>query len=114
MGPRGQASRSPSVTFAAIWGADRGTGPFLASSPDDNVLVLQLFVLLTALPVLCIAAVSTARHDVVQLHRALLASLHDHVAILDAPGIVLEVNDSWRRFADTAGVAPFHRVRRWR
>ena len=49
-------------------------GPFLEPSPAQTVLVLQGFVLLTAFPVLCIAAVSSARHGVVQLHRALLAS----------------------------------------
>jgi two-component system, LuxR family, sensor kinase FixL len=99
------------VTFAAIWAADRGAGPFLAASPDENVLVLQLFVLLTTFPVLCIAAVSNASRGVVHLHHALLASLQDHVAILDGRGIVLGVNASWRRCADTSQVALFHRTR---
>jgi signal transduction histidine kinase len=98
------------ITFVAIWSADRKTGLFAASTPDENILVLQLFVLLTAVPVLCIAAVSGARRAVVQLHRALLASLHDHVAILDAQAIVVEVNDSWRRFADTPAAGAFDRV----
>jgi C4-dicarboxylate-specific signal transduction histidine kinase len=61
--------------------------------------------------VLCIAAVSTARLGVVQLHRALLASLPDHVAIIDARGIILEVNDAWRRFAESRGVLSFERAR---
>ena len=98
------------VAFAAVWGADRGTGPFLAAAPAENILVLQVFVLLTSLPVLCMAAVNSGRHDVVQLYRSLLASLHDHVAILDARGMVLEVNNSWRQFAATTNAAPFHRV----
>lgn len=97
------------VACMAIWGSDRDIGLFLATSPDENVLVLQLFVLLTTLPVLCIAAVSEARRGVVRLHRALLASLHDHVAILDARGVVLETNDSWRRLAELSGAA-FHRA----
>ena len=98
------------ITFVAIWSADRKTGLFAASTPDENILVLQLFVLLTAVPVLCIAAVSGARRAVIQLHRALLASLHDHVAILDAQAVVVEVNDSWRRFADTPAAGAFDRV----
>lgn len=98
------------VSFAAIWGAARGTGPFLTSSTNDRVLILQLFLLLTALPVLCISAVGSARHDAVQLYSALLASLQDHVAILDARGVVLRVNDSWRRFADAGHPCPFDRV----
>jgi signal transduction histidine kinase len=98
------------ITFVAIWSADRKTGLFAGSMPDENILVLQLFVLLTAVPVLCIAAVSGARRGVVQLHRALLASLHDHVAILDAQAVVVEVNESWRRFADTPAAGAFDRV----
>jgi signal transduction histidine kinase len=110
-GTGGTSLALTAVTFAAIWAADRGTGPFLVASPDGNVLLLQLFVLLTALPVLCIAAVSSARRGVVHLHHALLASLQDHVAILDRHGIVLGVNASWRRCADTSQVAMFHRTR---
>jgi signal transduction histidine kinase len=109
-GPGGASLALSAVTFAAIWGADRGTGPFLASTPYDSVLVVQLFVLLTTLPVLCIAVINAGRRSVVHLYRALLASLHDHVAILDARGIVLEVNDSWRRLADMTDVAMFHRA----
>ncbi len=109
-GAEGASVALSAITFAALWGSDRRIGPFLAGTPDDNVLVLQLFVVLTALPVLCIAAISGARRRVVRLHRALLASLHDHVAILDARGIVLEVNESWRRFAEAADGAPFHRA----
>ena len=98
------------VTFAAIISADRGTGPFREYEPDENVLALQLFVLLTALPVLCIAAISTSRHRTVQLYHALLASAQDHIAILDADGVLIEVNDSWRRFAERPDVASFRRT----
>ena len=98
------------ITIGAVWSAGRAVGLFATSTPDENVLVLQLFVLLTAIPVLCIAAVSGARRAVVQLHRALLASLHDHVAILDAQAVVVEVNESWRRFADTPAAGAFDRV----
>jgi signal transduction histidine kinase/integral membrane sensor domain MASE1 len=110
-GPGGASVALTAVAVAAIWGADRGTGPFLSLSADDSVLTLQLVLLLTALPVLCIAAVGGARHGVVQLYHALLASLQDHVAILDARGMVLEVNESWRRFADAGHPCPFDRVR---
>ncbi len=91
------------VVLVAIWGVDRNIGRFLALSLDDNVLALQLFVVLTTLPVLCIAAVASARQRAVRLFGALLASLQDQVAILDARGVVLEVNDSWRVAARSDG-----------
>ena len=90
------------VAIAAIWGADRGTAPFHVGSRDQDVLALQLFVLLTTFPVLCIAAIGGARQNAIQLYRALLASLDDHVAILDERGVVLEVNASWRQFVESA------------
>jgi C4-dicarboxylate-specific signal transduction histidine kinase len=98
-GSGGASAALTAVAFAAIAGADRATGPFLASTSAESVLKLQVYVLLTALPVLCMAAVDTARHGVVELHHSLLASLHDHVAIIDARGVVLEANDAWSRMA---------------
>ena len=85
-GPTAASLALTTVTAAAIWGADRGTGPLLNLSPDENVFVLQVFVLLTTIPVLCLAAVASARQAAVQLYRALLLSLQEHVAILDARG----------------------------
>jgi signal transduction histidine kinase len=110
-GQGGASVALTAVAGAAIWAADHGTGPFSSRSTDDNVLSLQLFLLITALPVLCIAVIGGARRGAVQLYRALLASLQDHVALLDARGIVLEVNDSWRRFAESDHVCPLDRVR---
>ncbi len=98
------------VAFAAIWSADRGLGPFHASTPDDRVLLLQLFLLLTVLPILCMAVVSAGRRRALHLFRSLLASLRDQVAVLDAGGYVVHVNDSWRRFVSAAGPEEFGRV----
>lgn len=109
-GTGGASLALTAVGFAAVWGADRGTGPFLASTPDDNILALQLFVLLTAIPVLCIAAIGSARRDAVRLYRSLLASVQDRVAILDAGGTILEANDSWRRVGDAPQSDQFNRV----
>lgn len=110
-GASGASAALTVVGCAAIWSVDRGAGPFIARSPEDNVFALQIFVLFTSVSVLCLAVMATARRNAVQLYRTLLASLQDHVAILDANGVVLEVNESWRRFAESSEAAPFHRVR---
>jgi signal transduction histidine kinase/integral membrane sensor domain MASE1 len=109
-GSGGASLALTAVAFAAVCSVDRGMGPFLAARRDDNILALQIFVLCTAVPVLYLAAIATARQAVVRLHRAFLSSLHDHVAILDADGTVLEVNESWRRFAEITALPRFHRV----
>ncbi|HKW47541.1 MAG TPA: ATP-binding protein [Gemmatimonadaceae bacterium] len=98
------------VSFALLINADRGVGPLLASPRDESMVFLQLFVILTSLPILCIAAISTARRAIIELHQAILASVHDHFAILDGRGVIVEVNEAWRRFAESPNVEPFHRA----
>jgi signal transduction histidine kinase/integral membrane sensor domain MASE1 len=43
------------VTMLAIWGTMRGNGPFLTQTPSENALALQLFLLITATPLLLLA-----------------------------------------------------------
>jgi two-component system, LuxR family, sensor kinase FixL len=45
------------ITALAIWGTMRGHGPFLAQTPADNALALQLFLLVTATPLMLLAVV---------------------------------------------------------
>jgi PAS domain S-box-containing protein len=45
------------ITFQAIWGTMRGHGPFLAQTPTENALALQLFLLVTATPLMLLAVV---------------------------------------------------------
>jgi integral membrane sensor domain MASE1 len=45
------------VTFQAIWGTMRGHGPFLTQTPEENALALQLFLLVTATPLMLLAIV---------------------------------------------------------
>ena len=45
------------ITFQAIWGTMRGHGPFLEQTPAENALALQLFLLVTATPLMLLAVV---------------------------------------------------------
>jgi len=45
------------ITFLAIWGTMRGHGPFLNETPVENALALQLFLLMTATPLMLLAVV---------------------------------------------------------
>ncbi len=45
------------ITFQAIWGTMRGHGPFLAQTPAENAVALQLFLLVTATPLMLLAVV---------------------------------------------------------
>jgi len=45
------------VAFEAIWGTMRGHGPFLTQTPAENATALQLFLLVTATPLMLLAVV---------------------------------------------------------
>jgi two-component system, LuxR family, sensor kinase FixL len=45
------------ITFLAIWGTMCGHGPFLTQTPEENALALQLFLLMTATPLMLLAVV---------------------------------------------------------
>jgi signal transduction histidine kinase/integral membrane sensor domain MASE1 len=106
-GPAGTGLALSVLTGAAIV----GIGHRAETLPGDgSVLRLQVFVFLLTLPTLCVAVVANALQDAVQLYRSLLASMQDQVAILDANGLVFQVNDSWRRHAETPGPCPFERA----
>jgi signal transduction histidine kinase len=40
------------VTFQAIWGAMHGHGPFLLQTPAENALALQMFLIVTGIPLM--------------------------------------------------------------
>ena len=48
------------ITFQAIWGTMHGHGPFLAQTPAENATALQLFLLVTATPLMLLAVVIEA------------------------------------------------------
>ncbi len=45
------------ITFQAIWGTMHGYGPFLAQTPAENATALQLFLMVTATPLMLLAVV---------------------------------------------------------
>ena len=49
------------------------------------------------------------RRQVEMLHSAVLASIHDQIVVLDQVGLIIETNESWRRFVEHAASRPFER-----
>lgn len=92
------------VCVLASWGVSNGTGPFSDRLPVENALSLALFLDVTCTTLLLLAAVVQERKETAaalvrseQLHRAVLASLQQQIAVLDQAGNIIEVNESWRR-----------------
>jgi signal transduction histidine kinase len=57
-GPLGVSTSILIVAFLSIWGSIHGRGAFTASTPVQNVLSLQLFLLCAAVPFMVLAALS--------------------------------------------------------
>jgi PAS domain S-box-containing protein len=60
-GPRGTSAALLVVVLLAIWGAIHGQGPFVTSSPEENALSVQLFLIVVSIPLLFLAAVIEER-----------------------------------------------------
>ena len=62
-GPTGVNTSLLVVAFLSISGAVRGHGPFIASTPADSVLPLQLFLVTISVPLMLLAALIHERQD---------------------------------------------------
>jgi PAS domain S-box-containing protein len=60
-GPVGISTSLLACTLVAIWGATRGLGPFVTSSLQANAVSIQLFIIISAVPLLTLAAVIQER-----------------------------------------------------
>src|SRR5215472_17036940 len=49
------------------------------------------------------------RRQVEMLHSAVLASIYDQIVVLDQVGMIIETNESWRRFAEHSATRSFER-----
>jgi two-component system, LuxR family, sensor kinase FixL len=103
-GPGGTSAAMLVFALLAIWGASRGQGPFLASSPAENALSIQLFLIVISVPLMALAAVmeergkaqETARRSEEKLNLALNA-VQLGTWDWDIPANSAELSDGSRR-----------------
>jgi signal transduction histidine kinase/integral membrane sensor domain MASE1 len=74
---------------------------FPGSSGEGTAYVLDLSSLRRA---------ESERRQAQLLHSAVLASIHDQVAVLDHSGTIIETNQSWRRLGDQVDLPEFERA----
>jgi PAS domain S-box-containing protein len=68
-GPAAVSGSLLAVAALAIWNAIHGYGPFTSGSLSENVFTLQIFLVVTAVPMLTLAAVVQERRQIVQALR---------------------------------------------
>jgi two-component system sensor histidine kinase UhpB len=78
------------ITFQAIWGTMHGHGPFLTQTPAENATALQLFLLVTATPLMLLAVV------IEEERRTALALRQSHEQNQDLSGRLINAQEDER------------------
>ena len=88
--PEGLSASLLLVSLFAIWGAITGLGPFSTESPEVNALSVQLFLIVAAVTLLFLAAVTSERDETSQRNRAILRANPDLVFLMSRHGVYLD------------------------
>lgn len=94
-GPRGAATTIAVLSGIAVWGTRRGYGPFAAHSPNESLLLLQVFIAAVAITTLVLAAIVTERKRTEEALRAKEAQLR---LITDITPVMLTQCSRERRY----------------
>ena len=102
-GVMGASASFALIAFITVWGAAHGRGPFTASSPEENALVVQLFLTFAGITTLTLAAFVHERHRAEQI-RCVSEELFSSAFQLNpralainraCDGRFIEVNQGW-------------------
>jgi len=102
-GPGGSSASLLVLSLFAVWAAINGHRPFDATSAHENALLLQLFLIVTYIPVLALSALmAERRHGEQALRRSeerfavAFRSSPDALAIIrQSDGHLVDVNERW-------------------
>ncbi len=96
-GSRGASAAICTLTFLAIWSAGHGYGPFSTRSAGENALSIQMFLIVTSLPLLLLAGVIEERSKdaTTLLEREDRMNLAAESANLAFWSINFETKESW-------------------
>ena len=102
-GPGGSSASLLVMSLFAVWAAISGHRPFDATSAHENALLLQLFLIVTYIPVLALSALmAERRHGELALRRSeerfavAFRSSPDALAIIrQSDGHLVDVNERW-------------------
>jgi two-component system, LuxR family, sensor kinase FixL len=105
-GPIGAGLSIVTTVLALVGGAVYGYELLSGIPSGDRVRLLQVFLIVVSIPLMCVAALVEERRHAEETARAndtlksaILASLSSLVVVLDRDGRIITANDSWLKFA---------------
>jgi len=106
-GPGALSTSVLATVFMVIWGSIHGVGPFTGLSPVQNVISMQAFFVLMAVPLMFLSAVITERHKTVQAlqesearYRSVVETQNELVCRYKQDTTLTFVNDAYCRYFD--------------
>ena len=99
LGQRGAATATLAVACMAVWGTIHGRGPFVLSTRNESLLVLELFLSVVALSGLCVAAGASGQSRAETERKIVLDELESRVRERTA-SLIAEITE--RKHAEAA------------
>jgi len=106
-GPGALSTSLLTTVFMAIWGCINGRGPFTGVSPLENVISMQAFLVLMAVPLMFLSAVIAERHQTAlalreseALYRSVVETQTELVCQYKEDTTLTFVNDAYCRYFD--------------
>ena len=106
-GPGPLSTSLLATVFMVIWGSIHGVGPFTDLSPIENVISMQAFLVLMAVPLMFLSAVITERHRTAQAllesearYRSVVETQTELVCRYRQDTTLTFVNDAYCRYFD--------------
>ncbi len=102
MGPSGTSPALLAFELLTIWTGANWRDPSQFQPAIVHVMSLQVVLIVTAIPLMCLAALIEERRGSEAIKSAILASLTSDVAVLDRRGRLISISEKWGLGTDGA------------
>jgi two-component system, LuxR family, sensor kinase FixL len=105
-GSAGVGLSALATVLLAVGSTFVGEGITQLIPPQDRIGLVQVFLLATTVPLLCVGALIEERQTADELKSSILAAIPSLVAVVSRDGRIVAVNEGWRRHTRDSAVGP--------